>query len=179
EVGVFALGVLAHHEVVDVTRLATDQGTWHAVEQAYRPQVDVLIELAAELQQRAPQRNVVGHRGRPADGPEVDRVEAFELLLPVVRHHLAVLYVPVAAGPFDPADLELEVKPLGGRPDDAQALGQDFLADAVAGDGCNAEHGVHRFTPSGDQRRPRPVQFVEPAATQLGHGARQFLVIRV
>ena len=143
EVGVFALGVLAHHEVVDVAGLAAGQRTRHAVEQPHRPQVDVLVELAAELEQRAPQRDVVGHRGRPADGAEVDRVDAFELLLPVVRHHLAVLRVPVAAGPLDLADLELEAEAFGGCLQHAQALGQHFLADAVAGDGGDAERGGH------------------------------------
>ena len=44
--------------------------------QARRAQVDVLVELAAELEQRTPQRHVVGNLVRPADGAEVDRVVA-------------------------------------------------------------------------------------------------------
>ena len=101
EVRVLALGVLAHDEVVDVAGLAARQRAGHAFEQAHRAQVDVLVELAPELQQRAPQRDVVGHRRGPADGAEVDRVDACELLLPVVGHHLAVLRVVVAARPLD------------------------------------------------------------------------------
>jgi hypothetical protein len=88
---VFALGVLAHHVEVDVARLLAGQRAGHARHQAHRAQVDVLVELAAELEQRTPQRDVVRHRVRPADGAEIDRLEAVELRLPVVRHHLAVL----------------------------------------------------------------------------------------
>ncbi len=54
EVGVFAFGVLAHDEEIDVAGLAPGQGARHAVEQTHRAQVDVLVELAAELEQRAP-----------------------------------------------------------------------------------------------------------------------------
>ncbi len=56
-----------------------------------------MIELAAELQQRPPQRNVVGNGIRPADGAEVDSIEALQLLAPVVRHHLAIMGVIFAA----------------------------------------------------------------------------------
>src|SRR5256885_354012 len=65
--GVFAFGVLAHHVVVDVAGLAAGQRAGHALEQAHGAQVDVLVELAAELEQRAPQRDMVGHGGGPAD----------------------------------------------------------------------------------------------------------------
>jgi hypothetical protein len=98
---VLALGVLAHHVEVDVAHLAVGQRAGHAGHQAHRAQVDVLVEVAPELDQRAPQRDVVGHRGRPADGAEVDGVKALELREPVVRHHLAVLQVVVAVGPVE------------------------------------------------------------------------------
>ena len=66
--------------------------------QPARAQVDVLVEAAAELDQRAPQRNVVGNRGGPADRADrrSRRVRA-SLLEPVLRHHAAVLRVIVAA----------------------------------------------------------------------------------
>ena len=140
---VFALGVLAHDEVVDVARLAARERAGHAIEQAHRAQVDVLVELAPELQQRTPQRDVVGHRRGPADRAEVDRIDAGELLLPVLRHHPAVREVVVAARPFDLAQFEREAEALGRRVQDAQALGQHFLADAVAGDRGDAEGGGH------------------------------------
>ena len=74
QVGVFAFGVFAHHKEVDVAWLAPDQRAGHALEQAHRAQVDVLVKLAAKLEQRPPQRDVVGHGGRPAHGTKVDGV---------------------------------------------------------------------------------------------------------
>ena len=130
---VFALGVLAHHVVVDVARLATCQRAGHAFKQAYGAQVDVLIELAAELEQRTPQRNVVRHGGGPAHSAEEDGVHARQLRLPVVGHHLAVLGVIVAAGPFKGVQLQIQAKALGGGHGGAQAFGHDFFANAVSG----------------------------------------------
>lgn len=54
EAGVFALGVLPHDEEIDVARLAPGQWARHTFEQPHRPEVDVLIELTAELEQRLP-----------------------------------------------------------------------------------------------------------------------------
>ncbi len=65
--------------------LAVGQRAPHAGHQPARPQVDVLVEAAAELEQAAPQRHVVGHDLGPADGAEEDRVEAAEQLEPVRR----------------------------------------------------------------------------------------------
>ncbi len=61
---ILALGVLAHDVEVDVAGLAAGERRRHARHQPHRAQVDVLVELAAELEQRAPQRDVVGHRRR-------------------------------------------------------------------------------------------------------------------
>jgi hypothetical protein len=82
---------------------------------------------------------MVGHGGRPAHGAEEDGVHAADLRLPVVRHHLAGLGVPVAAGPVDGRDVQRDAEALRGRFEHAQALGHHFLADAVAGDGGNEE----------------------------------------
>ena len=49
---------------------SVDQRAGHAVEQAHRAQVDVLVELAPELQQRPPQRDVVGHRAGQPTAPK-------------------------------------------------------------------------------------------------------------
>src|ERR1043166_5323887 len=45
----------------------------------------------AKLEQRRPQRNVVGNFPRPADGAEIDRIVRADALLPVLRHHALVL----------------------------------------------------------------------------------------
>ena len=131
---ILAFGVLAHDHEVDVAGLAARERRGHAVEQTRRAQVDVLVELAAELEQRPPQRDVIGHGGGPADRAEQDRVGAFELRLPVVGHHLAVLRVVVAARPFDVLVFAASMpKRLLDGVERAQAFGHDFLADAVAG----------------------------------------------
>jgi hypothetical protein len=133
DAGILALGVLAHHIEVDLAHLAVRQRARHAGHQAHRAQVHVLVELAAELEQRTPQRNVVGHGGRPADGAEEDRFVAADLLLPVLGHHAAVLEVVVAA-PVEVVEGQRDAETAGGGLQYAQALGHHFAADAVAGD---------------------------------------------
>src|SRR6185369_11657060 len=54
----------------------------HARHQPHGPQVDVLVELAPEFDQRAPQRDVVRDFRRPADGGEIDRIVLADLVLP-------------------------------------------------------------------------------------------------
>jgi hypothetical protein len=51
---IFAFGILAHHPEIDVAGLAIGKRRRHAGHQPHRPQIDVLVELAAELDQRAP-----------------------------------------------------------------------------------------------------------------------------
>ncbi len=74
--GILALGILAHHPEIDVAGLPVGERRRHAGHQPHRTEIDVLIELAAELDQRAPQRDVIGNFRRPADRAEEDRVVA-------------------------------------------------------------------------------------------------------
>ena len=92
---VLAFGVFAHHPEIDVAGLAVGERRRHARHQPHRSEVDVLIEFPAELDQRSPQRNVIGNFRRPADRAEIDRVVLADLFLPVLRHHLAMLFVIV------------------------------------------------------------------------------------
>jgi len=79
---------------------------------------------------------VIGHGRRPADGAEENRFKAFELIEPVIRHHLAVLGVVTAVGPVEMGVFNLDAE-FGGRCfERAQAFRDHFLADAVAGDDC-------------------------------------------
>ncbi|MNP31093.1 hypothetical protein D3C76_1241990 [compost metagenome] len=144
--GVLALGVLADHHEVDVARLTAGQRARHAGEQAHRADVHVLVELAAELQQRTPQGDVVRHLVWPADSTEVQGIEALELLEPVIGHHLAVFQVVVAAGPLEVFELQCQAKLLRRRLDHAQAFGKDFQADTVTGNGGDSECLVHAGT---------------------------------
>ena len=139
---VFALGVLAHHPEVDVAGLAAGQRRRHAGHQPHRAQIDVLVELAAEQDERAPQRDVIRHLGRPADRAEEDRVVLADLLLPVVRHHLAVLFVVVAGGEIEIVAAQLEAEFLRRGLQHAHALRHDLLADAVARDDGDAMDAV-------------------------------------
>lgn len=137
--GVLALGVFAHDQHVDVAGGPASERGWHAIEEARRAQVDVLVELAPELEQRAPQGDVVWHRLRPAHGAEVDRIDTGKLVLPVVGHHLAGLQVVVAARPLDVLIRERDAEQLARAVKHPQAFREHFLANAVAGNDGNPE----------------------------------------
>ena len=51
---VLALGVFAYHHKVDIARLAPRQWARHTGEQAHWTNVHVLVEVAAEFEQRSP-----------------------------------------------------------------------------------------------------------------------------
>ena len=147
-VGVFALGVLAHHDEIDVTRSTVGQWAFHTGHEFHRPQVDVLVEAAPKLQQAAPQRDVVGHDVGPPDRPEEDRVESLEHTEPVRRQHRPVPRVVVRRCEIEMLVGEPEVERRGRRVEHPQPLGHDLGADPVAGDDrdaigpCHAEHPV-------------------------------------
>src|SRR4051812_19311781 len=133
DAGVFALGVLAHDHPVQVPGRAALERCVDARQDARGAHVGVLVEALADLQAQAPQRDVV-RDVRVAGRAEQDRVHVADRVEPVVRHHLAVLAVPVAA----PAEAgELETEGGAGRGKRLQHLlprGDHFLAYAIAGD---------------------------------------------
>ena len=94
--GVFALGVFAHDDPVQVLRRAALEGGINAGQDAGGPHVGVLIEPLANLQPQAPQRDVVGDVW-VARRAEQDGVLAPQLRQAIGGHHLAVGAVPVAA----------------------------------------------------------------------------------
>ena len=106
-------------------------GQAHALEQAHGAQVDVLLEVAPDRDQQAPERDVVGH-ARKADGAEVDRVVLADLVEAVVRHHLAGLLEGLAA-PVEVVPLEGDVELAADRLQHLDALRHHLVADAVAG----------------------------------------------
>src|SRR6202000_3307665 len=73
---VFAFGILADYEEVDVPRPTAGERALHARPQPDLPKIDILIEFTPKENQRSPQRNVVGHFFRPAYGSEKDGVVA-------------------------------------------------------------------------------------------------------
>ena len=147
DAGVLALGVLAHDDPVQVLGPAALERAVDAGQDARRPHVGVLVEALADLQAQAPQRDVVGDV-RVAGRAEQDRVLVAQRVQAVVRHHHAVR-AEVVAAPVEV--LELEAEPLAGGGQRLQHLlagGNDFLADAVAGDGGDPVR-LHGLSPGG------------------------------
>jgi hypothetical protein len=133
---VLPLGVLAHADHVDVGGAAVGERRADAGHQAHRPQVHVLPEPLPQRQDQLARRDRVRH-ARVADRAEIDRVELQELVAPVGVEHLPLFEVVVAA-PGDVGEIQLEAVVLGGHLEHLDASGDDFLADAVAGDDCDA-----------------------------------------
>src|SRR5205823_12388160 len=103
----------------------------------------VLPEAAADGNEQSPERDVVGH-AREADGAEEDGVVAADPIEAVVRHHPAVAG-EVLAAPGVLVPVELDAVLAAGGLEDALAFRDDFLADAVARDHCDAVGG-HALT---------------------------------
>ena len=80
---------------------------------------------------------MVGHGGGPAHGAEEDGIHARELLLPVVRHHLAVLGVIVAVRPVKVMELQRQAETAGCGFECAQTFGHDFTTDTVTSNDGN------------------------------------------
>src|SRR5215470_5454006 len=131
--GVLALGVLTHHVVVDIAGLAAGERTGDAGHELHRAQVHVLVEVAPELDQRTPQRDVIGDGGWPPSRSEEDGVVVADQLLPVLGHPVPRFDETVAV-PVEVLELQGEAEASGGGVEGAHALGHDFLADAVTGD---------------------------------------------
>src|SRR5207245_980815 len=121
----------------DVARLAAGERAGHALEQAHGAQIHIQIEPAAEVDEQSPHRDVVGHERRIADRAEVHRVELAQDIGRIVRTHLAVRLVPVAA-PRELFPRELDAMARAHCFQHANAFGNDFAPDAVARDDCYA-----------------------------------------
>ncbi len=108
------------------------------------PQVDVLVELAADGDEQAPQGHVVGDV-RCADGAEKGGVAGGELVDAVDRHHAAVAAVVVRT-PISVAPRDAEAEGGAEGVYAGHGCGHDLEPDAVAGDDVNGvgvlAHGV-------------------------------------
>jgi hypothetical protein len=71
-------------------------------------------------------------------GSQKDGVERPQLLQTIGRHHLSGFRVGFAA-PIELLPSELEPKAFSCRFEDADAFGNDFFPDAIAGDDGNTE----------------------------------------
>jgi hypothetical protein len=108
---VFALGVLAHDDPVQVIGTAALERAVDAGQDARRSHVGVLVEALADLQAQAPQRDVV-RDVRISGRAEQDGVLVADGVQAIGRHHHAVLAVVVAA-PVEVLELEAEAAAAG------------------------------------------------------------------
>ena len=135
-----AARVLADDDVVH--RLGRDAGDGRrdAGVELDGAQVDVLVEIEAELEEDVLLEDAGGDVLRAgageADGAEVDGVELAELGLVRLVDELARLEVVLAAEGED-LRLEAELELLGGGLEDLEALADHFGTGAVAGDDCD------------------------------------------
>ena len=141
EAGIFTLGVLADDVEVDVLLGASGKRGSRAGHQLAGADAGVLIEAAADGDQEAPERDVVGDTG-PADGTEKDGVVLAELVEAVLGHHGAELGVTLT-GPVVVGCFQTEAEAGGGGFEHAQALGDGLFADAVTGHGSNLVGALH------------------------------------
>ena len=132
------LGVLAKDDEVDVGRAAVLERAETLVEEAHRPVVDVEVELEARAEEDVARVAIVGH-ARIAQRADENRVEPAQEIVAARRHRHAGLQVVVGA-PRQVLEVEPPSEPLADRRQHFDGLGGDVLADAVAGDECDA-HG--------------------------------------
>ena len=93
---VLALGVLADHDEIDVAAFGPGERRLHAGIEVGGTHVGVLIEGAADGQQQAVERGVVGNFGM-SDRAEQDGVAGLEQIDRAGRHHAAPAEVVVRA----------------------------------------------------------------------------------
>jgi hypothetical protein len=141
DLGVLALIVLPDDEEVDRPRDVFTKGAGHAWKERDGAQIDVLLERATDGDEKTPERDVVRNLRR-TDGTEEDLIEVAQLIEAVRRHHAPVLRVvrarPVELGPLDP-----ETEERSGPVQDRCCRGDDFPADAIAGNSGDAVIASH------------------------------------
>jgi hypothetical protein len=115
-----------------------------------------LVEFAAEQDQRAPQRDVIGYFRRPANRAEEDGVVPADLVLPVLRHHALMLCVIIVGGEIEIVLAQFKAEFLRRYLENAHALWHHLFADAVAGNDGNVidaigGHGRFPFSIFGER----------------------------
>ncbi len=96
DTGIFALGILADDDPVELRPGDVAQRRGDARQDAGRAHIGVLVEGLADGEPQAPERDVVGNVGM-AGRAEEDGVVAADLLAAILRHHAPVLLVVLAA----------------------------------------------------------------------------------
>ena len=99
---------------------------------------DVLVEMAPELNQRAPERDVVGNGRRPADGAEEDRIVPADLGRSSPRASCGRAWRSSRSSSGNSSNSNAMPNLRRRGFERAQAFRNDFLADAVAGNDGDA-----------------------------------------
>ncbi len=141
--GVRTLGPLAHHDEVDLW--AAGQRRPRTGQQPGGPEVDVVLEREAQLEQQTALQHPGGHR-RIAHGPEQDRVVFREGREFPVGQGLP-RRMPSAGTEVVLPGLHLGAVRQDGA-EDLEPLGHDLGADAVSGDHCEIHAARHVRDPT-------------------------------
>src|SRR5438094_8020552 len=96
DTAVFAFGILADDDPVEVLGPATLQRTFDARQQPSWADIGVLVESLTDLEAQAPQRDVIGDVW-VAGRSEQDGVLVAQGLEAIVRHHHTVRALVIAA----------------------------------------------------------------------------------
>src|SRR5699024_6515981 len=70
QIGVLTLGILTYHYKINIARFFVRQRTRHPRHQTHWPQINILIEITAKLQQGIPQGNMIGYYIGPTYSPK-------------------------------------------------------------------------------------------------------------
>ena len=130
ESGIFALGVLAHADHVDIGGAAVGERRADAWQQPHRAQIDVLAEALTDRKNQLPHGDVIRHGGR-TDRAEIDRIERPQPVECVRGHHAARLE-EVRAAPREIRELDREAVARRCTLQHLDAGGDHLLSDPVA-----------------------------------------------
>ena len=153
--GILAFRVLPDDEKIDIAGLAIRQRRRNARHKADRTKIDILIELAPKLQERAPERHVIGDLLGPADRTEEDRIVGADLALPILGKHRPVPSVVIVRREIERIEAKIKAMLLRGGFEHRASLRHDLLADSVARNNGDSEmvalsaigHSVSRGLP--------------------------------
>ena len=135
--GVFALGVFAHDDPVQVFGAAALERRINAGQDAGGAHIGVLVKALANFQAQTPQGDVIGNV-RVAGRAKQNGVHAAQGIQAVGGHHLAMGAVPIAA-PSKGCEFKPKVAlRLGQSGQDLLAGGDDLFANAVSRDASDA-----------------------------------------
>jgi hypothetical protein len=133
---VFAFGIFANDDPVEIGRGAASQRRGEPRKQSSRPEVHVLVETLADGKPETPEGDMVGDV-RGAHGAEIDGVKRAQMNERVGRHHGAMLLV-VLGSPREFSEVKAKVAgPLFEAAKHVETGGDDFWPDAVSRDHCD------------------------------------------